>query len=76
MLVDDSMDVSMFYNITEEEEKKEKENDGKKELIFSNYINPESNYIGYKNTIVDHYNLKDYTTPHLNLILPPPEVHI
>ena len=76
VMIDDSIDVSMFYNITEEEEKKEMENDGKKELIFSNYINPDCLFKTSLTTLAHSYSFKNYASPYLNIIFPPPETQL
>lgn len=72
MMVDDCYDVSMFYNITEEE-KKEKEADGKKEMLFSIFLGSDLQYVFHLKRLEHSYLFGSYNTPHLNLVLPPPE---
>ena len=72
MMVDDCFDVSMFYNITEEE-KKEKEADGKKEMLFSTFLSSDTHDVFYVNRLEHSYLFSSYNTPHLNLLSQPPE---
>lgn len=72
MMVDDCFDVSMLYNITEEDQK-EKETDGKKEILFSNFMNSDYQLDCYVSRLDHSYRSTDYATPHLNLVSPPPE---
>ncbi|MDX1470647.1 MAG: hypothetical protein R3213_04055 [Flavobacteriaceae bacterium] len=74
LMADDSFDVSMFYNITEEENK-EREVDGKKEILFSISFNSDFNDVFYINRLDHSYHFSNYKTPHLNLISPPPEFY-
>lgn len=70
--IDDSIDVSIFYGCTEEEEK-ENENIKTFELLFSEEGNnrfPFSNFSQLKSLV---YLFNDYSKPHLNLVSPPPE---
>ncbi len=68
--VDNSVDVSIFYSITEEENENLK-------LPF-----PDNAFKGLENLLVMDskenlgYFFKHYPKPHLNLISPPPELHI
>jgi len=68
--IDDSVDVSIFYTVTEEENENIKltfsDNDlNKIEYIFFTDINDSLGYY-----------FKNYPKPHLNLISPPPENNI
>ena len=69
--IDDSVDISMFYSITEEEEESSKiqlqspDNFKDSECVFT-YFDVED---------IEYY-FKNYPKPHLNLISPPPELHI
>lgn len=75
ILVDDSIDVSAFYASTEEEEKGiEKSKD--KEVFFSEYNIIESDFVLNETENNVQYYFKKYAKPHLNLISPPPELHI
>jgi hypothetical protein len=74
VLVDDSIDISFVYDMSEEEE--EKGNESSKE--FENrVVDLEIKLITF-NTTEDFtyfmYTFKTYQKPHLNLIYPPPEL--
>ncbi|MUU79427.1 hypothetical protein GN138_13305 [Winogradskyella sp. HL2-2] len=66
--IDDSVDVTCFYSITEEEESHAEK------LIFE-HINHDtaSVFEDRSNTEVIGYTCKSYSKPHLNLIFPPPD---
>ncbi len=70
--IDDSVDVSCFFGIGEEEESENLKLLFENNIEFSDdhhfVIKTRDNLIGYK--------FKTYPKPHLNLISPPPEGHI
>lgn len=68
--LDDSIDTSIFYSITEEEE-----NSKTKNLIspFSLQNNDFLTDFELKTHLLFSYHFKNYPKPHLNLIYPPPE---
>lgn len=68
---DDSVDMSSFYSINEEEE-----NENLKLLFEDNLELSEAFFViqARGNHLV--YTFKNYPKPHLNLIFPPPEEHI
>lgn len=68
--IDDSVDISIMYSITEEE------NENIKITLPDSNINETENL--FKNTGDKHlgYQYKKYSRPHLNLVSPPPEVNI
>ena len=71
--IDDSIDVSVFYSITEEEEKKGNEKNKEFEVLV---IISNSDFEGFNsadNKEDLEYQFKTYSKPHLNLISPPPE---
>ncbi len=71
-MVDDSVDVSMFYAASEEEEKGcEKDKDV--EILFFEPHNNELDVASSKGEHSSRYYFKKYPKPHLNLISPPPE---
>jgi hypothetical protein len=69
MALDDSVDVSIFYSLSEEEEE---ENESFKLVFSGNEVD-----IDYLGDSLKNYNLgyffKNYSKPHLNLISPPPD---
>ena len=70
--MDDSFDTSIFYSITEEEET------GKSNKLVppSLQVNDFASSSDLKRHLNFGYTFKTYPKPHLNLISPPPEVHI
>ncbi|WP_375237764.1 hypothetical protein [Aurantibacter sp.] len=72
LLIDDSIDITLLLDISEEEE----ENEKNKELeIFQ--VNIEKSKIFHQNKKLKNktnYVFKTYPTPYLNLIFPPPEL--
>lgn len=65
--VDNSIDVSIFYSITEEE------NENLKLSFTDNGFNGLENLLTLDPKENSGYYSKNYPQPHLNLILPPPE---
>ena len=68
--LDDSIDTSIFYSITEEEE------NGKVKSVvppFSLVSSESISHFNLKNSQFFSYRFKTYPKPHLNLISPPPE---
>lgn len=70
-MVDDSVDISYFYSITEEEDK-----GGKIEVLLNRDSTNPSDFALPKKVVNEGYYLKKYPKPHLNLIFPPPEFHL
>lgn len=67
MAVDNSIDISVFYSLSEEEE------NNNFKLVFSE-ANEEINL--FKDLLKKNnlsYFFKNYSKPHLNLIFPPPD---
>lgn len=68
MAIDDSVDISVFYSISEEEEESKNlkifPSFGDLDYSFSEFFKYNT-YLGYR--------YKIYPKPHLNLISPPPE---
>jgi len=71
--IDDSIDVSFFYDFSEEEEEKGSEKNKEFEIVFltSQMLSYEN--IDFKSEEKLCYFLKNYSKPLLNLISPPPE---
>lgn len=68
--LDDSVDTSIFYSITEEEE------NGKVKSVVSPFSLVSSETVSHfnlKSFQFFSYRFKTYPKPHLNLISPPPE---
>ena len=75
--IDDSVDISIFYGFSEnEEEKKEKESEKTLEVCFIENNNETEAFSTFKTLDYKGYSFKKYSKPHLNLISPPPEQHI
>ncbi|WP_298237668.1 hypothetical protein [uncultured Algibacter sp.] len=73
--VDDSIDVSIFYASSEEEEKGSEKNKDKEILFFEFNISEPDFDLNETNNSLGYY-FKNYPKPHLNLISPPPELSI
>jgi hypothetical protein len=74
-MVDDSVDISMFYSLSEEEEKGH-ETVKNVEIIPSDFNYAYLLFASKLNSNTTGYNYKKYPKPHLNLISPPPEQFI
>lgn len=70
-MVDDSVDISYFYSITEEEEK-----GGKIEILLTKDFISQSDFALSEKAVNEGYYFKKYPKPHLNLVSPPPEFYI
>ncbi|SFZ90447.1 hypothetical protein SAMN05428642_101941 [Flaviramulus basaltis] len=68
--IDDSIDISMFYSVTEEEET------SKIKLQSPDSFSESECIISCIDIEDVEYYFKKYPKPHLNLISPPPELHI
>ncbi|WP_299108822.1 hypothetical protein [uncultured Winogradskyella sp.] len=66
--IDDSVDVTCFYSITEEEE-----NHAEKLIFEKINLDTASLFEDHTNTNHIGYTFKNYPIPHLNLISPPPD---
>jgi len=75
VLVDDTIDVSIAFSASEEEEKGNEKNLDI-EVLFSNLKANESDLVFAVSENNLGYYFKNYPKPHLNLISPPPEQHI
>ena len=73
--VDNSIDVSIFYASSEEEEKGSEKNKDKEILFFEFDISESDFNLNETNNCLGYY-FKNYPKPHLNLISPPPELGI
>ena len=74
-MVDDSVDISIFYSLSEEEEKGH-QTIKNVEVLNSDYFNSDFFFFFQLKSKTIGYSYKTYPKPHLNLISPPPEVHI
>jgi len=75
IMVDDTIDISMAFSTSEEEEQ-ENEKTLDIEVLFSNLKTNESDLVFTVSENNLGYYFKNYPKPHLNLISPPPEQHI
>jgi hypothetical protein len=73
--VDNSVDISVFYSTSEEEEKGS-EKTKTFEVVFNNSIGKDVYFSSTYSTNHHGYYCNNYPKPHLNLISPPPEFHI
>ncbi len=71
-LVDDTADVSLVFNLNEEENK-EKESEKDIEIKLLQLENSSDSFMGYSVEISNLYE-KNYTKYYLKLHLPPPEL--
>jgi hypothetical protein len=68
--IDDSVDISYFFGIGEEEEEESKN----LKLLFENSLELSDHFFVAKTDVhLIGYTFKKYPKPNLNLILPPPE---
>ena len=75
ILVDDTIDVSLAFSASEEEEKGNEKNLDI-EVLFSTLKTNDSDVDFSESESNLGYFLKNYPKPHLNLISPPPEHYI
>lgn len=73
MAIDDTIDISCFYTINEEEEEKGSKTVKEGKLFYYESLNMLDYVKGFDKTNQQAYFFKNYTKPHLNLISPPPE---
>ena len=76
VMVDDSVDISFFFTSSGEEEDKGVEKNKDLEVLFSESKMNETDFVLNKTENNTWYFSKNYPKPHLNLISPPPEIHI
>lgn len=67
IVLDDTIDISVFYSISEEEEK------NKLELVYLETKEEGNSFIDFLKRKKTAYYFKKYPKPHLNLISPPPD---
>lgn len=75
-LVDDSVDISIFYTSSSQEEEKGLEKNKEVEILFSDSRMSDLDFSSTESENNLRYFFKNYPKPHLNLISPPPENHI
>ncbi len=75
-LVDETVDISIFYTTSSPEEEKGLDKNKEIEILFSVSMISDLDFSLLKNENNLGYFFKNYTKPHLNLISPPPESHI
>ncbi len=72
-IVDDSFDISIFFDLSEEEEKIGKTNKNT-ELLFLEFNDGVFDFALSEAENNLEYFFRNYPKPHLNLISPPPEL--
>jgi len=75
VMVDNTIDVSMAFSASEEEEKGHEKNLDIEVLFFKLKTNGSDLVFAFNENRLGYY-FKNYPKPHLNLISPPPEHHI
>ena len=73
MAIDDSIDISFVYDISEEEEEKGKEGNKEFKKFVVGLDDEDESFMSSENEQNLEYTFKTYPKPHLNLIFPPPE---
>lgn len=73
--IDDTIDISFFYSLSEEEERGH-QTIKNFEIISSDFNFTDFLFASKLNSNTIGYNFKKYPKPHLNLISPPPEKNI
>ena len=73
-VVDDSMDTTVFYDLSEEEETESETGKTKDFELFSSFRSVTFSFLEAKVEYGIESQFKTYATPHLNLISPPPEL--
>nr|WP_321247019.1 hypothetical protein [uncultured Psychroserpens sp.] len=73
MAIDDSIDISFVYDISEEEEEKGKEGNKEFKKFVVDLDDEDESFMSSENEQNLEYTFKTYPKPHLNLIFPPPE---
>lgn len=73
VVLDDSIDISLFYTVLEEEENGVEKNKIDEVLILPRDTS-ESFFVSKKTNYHTAYFFKKYQKPHLNLISPPPDL--
>jgi hypothetical protein len=75
-LVDDSVDVSIFYTNSSPEEDKGIEKNNNLEVLFTSLLMSDLDLPSIENDNNLVFCFKNYPKPHLNLISPPPDLYI
>jgi hypothetical protein len=73
--IEDSIDISIILSLNEHEEKEGNEIKDI-EVLVSEINNLNSEFDSSENRNNSGYYFNDYSKPHLNLISPPPQLHI
>ena len=73
LAIDDSIDISYLYDVSEEEEEKGKEGNKEFEKFVVDSDSEIEGFVTSNNREHLEYAFKTYQKPHLNLIFPPPE---
>lgn len=73
--IDDTIDISFFYSLSEEEERGH-QTVKNFEIITSDFNQSDLIFASKSKSNTIGYQYKTYPKPHLNLVSPPPERHI
>ena len=73
VVIDDSVDIAFFYDISEEEEEKCNKKNKEFEKFVVDLDTESDDFVTLKIRLDLEYTFKKYRKPHLNLISPPPE---
>ncbi|WP_299891459.1 hypothetical protein [uncultured Lacinutrix sp.] len=73
LLADDTLDVSLILDLSEEEEEKGQDKNKRLEFFVTEDLCDSEFFIASEKEDNLQYAYKKYTKPHLNLISPPPE---
>jgi hypothetical protein len=75
-LIDNSADISIFYTTSSPEEEKGADKKIDVEVLFNTIYMANLDFTSIKKGNNSDFYFKNYPNPHLNLISPPPELHI
>ena len=74
-MIDKDLEISVYLDANEEESKSF-ETDKTLELIVDNFNNSSDSFEEISSSMPISYRFKTYAKAHLNLVSPPPELHI
>lgn len=74
-MINKDFEISVYIDVNEEESKSV-ETDKTLELIVDNFNNSSDSFEEISSSMSISYRFKTYAKAHLNLVSPPPELHI